>query len=41
MKNYRSVNRAIKRGHLKVEWNQATQQNDLLRKVRNKKWIAY
>ena len=41
VKRFKSINRAIKRGHLKFEWNSATQTKDLLRKVRNKKWIAY
>ena len=39
MKQFRSINRQIKRGNIKVEFDSSTQRQVLKRKTKQGKWI--
>lgn len=41
MKQFKSINRAIKRGHLRAELDMTTQQIVLKRRNGNKGWVYY
>ena len=41
MKKFRSINRQLKRGNLKIVFNLVTKKMDLLRKTNAGKWILY
>lgn len=41
MKQFKSIERAIRRGHLKKEWDGVLQQEVLIRKINHRRWVRY